>query len=179
MMMRNREVSVPLEQDCFTKMEKSFSNEREKLKSRFAVVHSRYSSSRKIMDNLAHPHLDEKNRVAIFHNGFIANYEDLARQLKQEQGILIDTDSQLIAKLIGVELDCGHSLKESIKNVVERKLMGTWKLAVLSLEKPDHLYLVKNSGEIIIGRLQDRNAYVVCTEDSLFKESADIKITDI
>ncbi len=57
----------------------------------------------------------------------------------------------MIAKLIGIELDSGLSLKESIKNVVEKKLMGTWKLAVMSMEKPDHLYLVKNSGEILIG----------------------------
>jgi len=93
MMMRNRDISVPLEEDCFTKLDNSFSAEKGKLKSRFTVVHSRYSSSRKILDNLAHPHLDEKNRVAIFHNGFIANYEDLARSLKQEHGILIETDS--------------------------------------------------------------------------------------
>jgi glucosamine 6-phosphate synthetase-like amidotransferase/phosphosugar isomerase protein len=36
----------------------------------------------KIKNILAHPHFDEKNRVAIFHNGFIANYEDLAKQIK-------------------------------------------------------------------------------------------------
>ena len=71
------------------------------------------------MDNLAHPHLDEKNRVAIFHNGFIANYEDLARDIKESHHISIETDSQLIAKLIGIELDQGLSLKESIRNVVE------------------------------------------------------------
>jgi glucosamine 6-phosphate synthetase-like amidotransferase/phosphosugar isomerase protein len=175
MMTRNREVSVPLAEDCFTKMNNSFSEEKSKLKSRFAVLHSRYSSSRKIFDSLAHPHLDEKSRVAIFHNGFIANFEDLARQLNQDFGITIDTDSQLIAKLIGLELDSGVSLKESIKNVVERKLMGTWKLAVMSLEKPDHLYLVKNSGEIIIGTLPEKKALIVCTEESLFKESADLK----
>ncbi len=82
MMQRNRSVSVPLEQDCFTKMEKSFAASEKQLNSKFAVLHSRYSSSRKIFDNLAHPHLDEKSRVAVFHNGFIANYEDLARKLK-------------------------------------------------------------------------------------------------
>ena len=59
--------------------------------------------------------------------------------------------------------------------MVERKLMGTWKLAVMSLEKPDKLYLVKNSGEIIIGTLLDKKAVVVCTEESLFKEIADLK----
>ncbi len=93
MMQRNRAVSVPLSEDCFTKMERSFAGEKGKLKSKFTVVHSRYSSSRKILDNLAHPHLDEKNRVAIFHNGFIANYEDLARQLRNDYQIVIDSDS--------------------------------------------------------------------------------------
>jgi Glutamine amidotransferase domain len=93
MMMRNREVSVPLDEDCFTKMDKSFSDAKGKVKSRFAVLHSRYSSSRKILDNLAHPHVDEKGRVGVFHNGFIANYEDLGRQLKQDHGITIETDS--------------------------------------------------------------------------------------
>jgi hypothetical protein len=53
--------------------------------------------------------------------------------------------------------------------------MGTWKLAVMSLEKPDKIYLVKNSGEIIIGTLPDKKAVVVCTEESLFKENADLK----
>jgi glucosamine--fructose-6-phosphate aminotransferase (isomerizing) len=117
MIERNRAVSVPLEQDCFYKMDKSF--EDNKIRSKFGVLHSRYSSSKKIMDNLAHPHLDEKNRVAIFHNGFIANYEDLARDIKVSHHISIETDSQLIAKLIGLELDQGLSLKESIRNVVE------------------------------------------------------------
>jgi glucosamine--fructose-6-phosphate aminotransferase (isomerizing) len=74
-------------------MEKSFEESKEKIKSKFGVLHSRYSSSKKIMDNLAHPHLDEKNRVAIFHNGFIANYEDLERQIKQSHGISVETDS--------------------------------------------------------------------------------------
>ena len=80
MIMRNRTASVPLEEDCFTKLEKSFAIG--KFRSKFGVLHSRYSSSKKIKDVLAHPHFDEKNRVAIFHNGFIANYEDLAKQLK-------------------------------------------------------------------------------------------------
>ncbi len=78
MISRNRNASVPLEEDCFTKMANSF-NKTSAIKSKFGVLHSRYSSSQKIKDTLAHPHYDEKNRIAIFHNGFIANYEDLAK----------------------------------------------------------------------------------------------------
>ena len=57
--------------------------------------------------------------------------------------------------------------------------MGTWKLAIMSLEKPDHLYLVKNSGEIIIGQLPDKKAFIVCTEEALFKESPELKCVNI
>lgn len=40
----------------------------------------------------------------------------------------------MIAKLIGVEMDHGLGIKEALKNVVEKKLMGTWKIAVISVE---------------------------------------------
>lgn len=135
------------------------------------VLHSRYSSSQKIKDSLAHPHYDEKNRVAIFHNGFIANYEDLAKQLKQSHGITIETDSQLIAKLIGIEMDQGATIKQAIKTLVEKKLMGTWKLAVMPLDHPNLLYFVKNSGEIILAELPEKKTVIVSTEEVLFKES--------
>ena len=91
MISRNRGTSVPLEEDCFYKMQESF--KAGKLSSALGVLHSRYSSTQKIKDILAHPHFDEKNRIAIFHNGFIANYEDLAKQLKQSNSITIETDS--------------------------------------------------------------------------------------
>lgn len=91
MMNRNRTASVPLEEDCFYKMQKALKGPA--ARSGLGVLHSRYSSTQKIKDVLAHPHFDEKNRVAIFHNGFIANYEDLAKELKQTHQISIETDS--------------------------------------------------------------------------------------
>jgi glucosamine--fructose-6-phosphate aminotransferase (isomerizing) len=174
MIKRNKTASVPKEEDCFTKMERSFAEAGKPTLCNFGVLHSRYSSSKLIKDNLAHPHLDQNSRVAIFHNGFIANYEDLASQLHAAHGIKIETDSQLIAMLIGKELDEGLDVKTAIKNVVERKLMGTWKLAVMPLDKPDHLYFVKNSGEIIIGQLLEQKAVIVSTEEVLFKESPEL-----
>lgn len=63
--------------------------------------------------------------------------------------------------MIGVELDQGASVKEALKNVVEKKLMGTWKLAVMGVDQPDHIYLVKNSGDFILG--QSHNQVVVST----------------
>lgn len=43
-----------------------------------SILHSRYASYiSTIKTELAHPYADAKNRVAVFHNGYIANFEDL------------------------------------------------------------------------------------------------------
>jgi hypothetical protein len=57
--------------------------------------------------------------------------------------------------------------------------MGTWKLVIMSLEKPDHLYLVKNSGEIFIAKLPDKKAVIVSTEEIVFKESPELNFANI
>ena len=57
--------------------------------------------------------------------------------------------------------------------------MGTWKLAIMSLEKPDHLYLVKNSGEMFIAQLPDKKATIVSTEEVVLKESPELKFANI
>lgn len=44
--------------------------------------------------------------------------------------------------------------------------MGTWKLAVMPLDNPDHLYFVKNSGSLLIG-MTDKSA-IVTTEEAFF-----------
>lgn len=80
--MLRKKVSIPFDEDCFYRMKSSL-EEQEPVKSRLAVLHSRYSSSKDLIkDKLAHPHYDEKERIAIFHNGFIANYEDFQKFLK-------------------------------------------------------------------------------------------------
>jgi len=45
--------------------------------------------------------------------------------------------------------------------------MGTWKMAMMPLEKPGELYFVKNSGDIILGK--NDNEVVVTTEDIFFQ----------
>lgn len=64
-------------------------------------------------------------------------------------------------------MDAGATVKEAIKEVVEKKIMGTWKLAVMPLESPEHLYFVKNSGEFLVGQLE--GSVVVSTEEALFQ----------
>jgi len=47
-------------------------------------------------------------------------------------------------------MDLGLDPKAALQNVLEKKLMGTWKLAMINLLDPSVIYLVKNSGEFIM-----------------------------
>jgi glucosamine 6-phosphate synthetase-like amidotransferase/phosphosugar isomerase protein len=50
--------------------------------SKICIMHSRYASRKGTMrDNQANPVFDAKNRVAVFHNGFVTNFKDLTSEL--------------------------------------------------------------------------------------------------
>jgi glucosamine 6-phosphate synthetase-like amidotransferase/phosphosugar isomerase protein len=73
-------ISVPTEEDAFYKMDTTFLGAENKMKSKMGILHTRYASNKEtIKDHLAHPLFDDKNRIALFHNGFIANSEDLQK----------------------------------------------------------------------------------------------------
>jgi glucosamine 6-phosphate synthetase-like amidotransferase/phosphosugar isomerase protein len=56
-------------------MVQAFKTRPDKIRSKLGILHSRYASTKGVIkESLAHPHTDEKNRVLVFHNGFIANY---------------------------------------------------------------------------------------------------------
>ena len=101
--------------------------------SKAGIGHNRWATHGGKTDNNAHPHVDYKNRIALVHNGTINNYSELRVNLEKDYGIKFksETDSEVIAHLIGVELDSDPSMniKNALSNTV-KKLDGTWGLAV-------------------------------------------------
>ena len=54
--------------------------------SKICVVQSRYASNRTMMnEEYAHPVSDSKNRILVFHNGFITNTVELIEELVQNK----------------------------------------------------------------------------------------------
>ena len=80
-MLQNKIIVEP-QDDCFYKMNAycdamKLNDQKEEEKdntSKICIMHSRYASKKGTMrDNQANPVFDTKNRVAVFHNGFITN----------------------------------------------------------------------------------------------------------
>lgn len=85
------------------------------------IGHTRWATHGGKTDFNAHPHTDQHNRIAVIHNGTINNAYDLKKEL-QEKGIkfLSETDTEVIAQLIGLNLDKGMDTRDAVTNALKR-----------------------------------------------------------
>ncbi len=123
------------------------------------IGHTRWATHGAKTDANAHPHTDQKKRVSVVHNGVIENYADVKKKLV-EQGVhfLSETDTEVIAQLIGVALDTGMELIDAVKHTLQQ-LEGTWGLAILSPLLPHALIVAKNGSPLCIG-LSEGKAFI-------------------
>jgi glucosamine--fructose-6-phosphate aminotransferase (isomerizing) len=141
------------------------------------IGHTRWATHGDKTDINAHPHFDEKRRISLVHNGIIGNYHELRKELVEKWKItpLSDTDTEVVALLIGVELDKGSNLFESISAATE-KLEGAYSFVLISILEPDNMYVFKNTGTMVIGiseglqagshQIIESNAQVASAEES-------------
>lgn len=120
------------------------------------IAHTRWATHGGKTDQNAHPHTDAKNRIAIVHNGVIENATVLKQQLIAKNiPFRSETDTEVIAQLIGLGLDEGMDLDRAIRYALSQ-LEGTWGLAILSVDHPGQIIAAKNGSPIVIGIGQDR-----------------------
>ena len=114
--------------------------------------HTRWATHGDKTDLNAHPHYDHRERLALIHNGLIENYHALKESLATDFNLipLSQTDTEIVALWIGVYLDQGHTLSQSIQRCVER-LEGAYSFVLISVLEPDSMYIVKNTGTMVIG----------------------------
>lgn len=115
------------------------------------IGHTRWATHGGKTDQNAHPHHDAKNRIALVHNGVIENANTLRTEL-QSHGIAFrsETDTEVIAQLIGRYLDNGEELTSAVKHALTR-LEGTWGIAVIAADQPDRIIAARNGSPLVIG----------------------------
>lgn len=120
-----------------------------------AIGHTRWATHGGKTDINAHPHYDNKERVAIVHNGIIENFQDLKTNLINKGYFFkSQTDTEVIAVLIGHHLDNGDTTEQAIKNTIEQ-LRGTWAIVVMHCNYPNKLWITRNGSPILLGMEDD------------------------
>jgi len=130
------------------------------------IAHTRWATHGGKTDLNAHPHTDSQARVAIVHNGTINNSHELRKEL-QAKGIKFssETDTEVIAQLIGTYLDKGLETKEAVAKALTR-CDGSWGLAVINKAHPDEIVVACNGSPMVIGLGQGKT--YIASETSAF-----------
>ncbi|XP_026191154.1 uncharacterized protein LOC34622859 [Cyclospora cayetanensis] len=115
------------------------------------IAHTRWATHGGKTDTNAHPHMDWKKRISLVHNGTIDNFAQLKKDLISKGcEFLTQTDTEVIANLIGHHLDEGLCFEDAVAESVSQ-LQGTWGLCVIHKDYPDRIVLARNGSPLLVG----------------------------
>lgn len=136
------------------------------IKSNLIIGHTRWATHGRKTDINAHPHGDNKGRISLVHNGIIENYYDLKSEM-QASGYKFhsQTDTEVIAVLIGKFLDDGLPMETAIGNTV-LKIKGTWALVIIHQDYPNKMWITRNGSPLLLG--MDDEYIMVASEQIAF-----------
>jgi glucosamine--fructose-6-phosphate aminotransferase (isomerizing) len=117
------------------------------------IGHTRWATHGKPSERNAHPHADFSGRLVVVQNGIVENFRALRAELEAE-GITFhsDTDTEVIAHLIGLHYTGGRSLAAAVRLALQQ-LRGPSAVVVLSQIEPDGLVAARlgNAGGVSVG----------------------------
>ena len=122
------------------------------------IGHTRWATHGKPSERNAHPH--RAGSVVVVHNGIIENYRDLRAEIEATgRPVESETDTELIAHLVDMELETGREIVDAVRAACLR-LEGSYALAALSAADPSRVVAAKNGGSPIILGLGEKEAFL-------------------
>jgi glutamine---fructose-6-phosphate transaminase (isomerizing) len=117
------------------------------------IGHTRWATHGRPSERNAHPHSDGNGGVVVVQNGIVENFRELRADLEAE-GIQFrsDTDTEVIAHLIGLYYSPERALSEAVRLAL-RQLRGPSAIVALSAREPETLVAARlgNAGGVAIG----------------------------
>lgn len=134
------------------------------------IAHTRWATHGGKTDENAHPHTDSSGKIALVHNGTLNNANEKRAELKAlGHKFTSQTDTEVIAKLIGHKYATDETCKGNLKKATEIALLecdGSWGLCIMCSDQPDELVVACNGSPLVIGVADGRT--FIASETSAF-----------
>ncbi len=119
------------------------------LEGQVGIGHTRWATHGRPSEVNAHPHV--AGGIAVVHNGIIENHLEVRRQLLDKGcEILSDTDTELVAHLVHLEVGQGKDIETAVRAVLNT-IEGAYAIAVLSADEPERIVVAKSASPLVIG----------------------------
>jgi glutamine---fructose-6-phosphate transaminase (isomerizing) len=122
---------------------------RKQLVGRVGIGHTRWATHGAANTVNAHPHRAE--HVTVVHNGIIENHAELKSELSSQGVVFVsETDTEVLAQLMNVELRTASTLDEAFSNTLT-KLVGSFAIAVIVDGYENMMLVARNGSPLAIG----------------------------
>ncbi len=133
------------------------------LHSTIGIGHTRWATHGAPSDVNSHPHTDQNDKIAIIHNGIIENYAHIRdRLIARGHSFRSETDTEVLAHLIGEFYSQNHNLTESVRLALN-EVVGAFGIAVIAADDPNEIVCARKGSPLVIGVGND-NEYFVASD---------------
>ena len=119
------------------------------LEGKVGIGHTRWATHGRPSEVNAHPHV--AGSIAVVHNGIIENHLEVRKALVAKGcEILSDTDTELVAHLVHLEVAQGKDIETAVRAVLNT-IEGAYAIAVLDANEPERIVVAKSSSPLVLG----------------------------
>ena len=126
------------------------------LPGRVGIGHVRWATHGGVTRENAHPHCDNKEQIAVIHNGIIDNYLEIRSRLSRKYRFVSETDTEVIPHLIREYMDSGASFEDAFFKAI-KELRGSYAVLAVSTVEPDKILAARNESPLVIGLGENAN----------------------
>ncbi len=137
------------------------------------IGHTRWATHGEAVDHNAHPHGDGSGTLGLVHNGIIENYLELRREL-EAGGVRFasDTDTEVLAHLVGAEVRGGADLAEALRRALGR-VQGYYAVGVVSSREPGRIACARKGAPLAVA-LGEGGGYLASDVLALIPHSREV-----
>ncbi|MCB9021440.1 MAG: glutamine--fructose-6-phosphate transaminase (isomerizing) [Chitinophagales bacterium] len=138
------------------------------------IGHTRWATHGEPNTRNAHPHVSNRQKLAIIHNGIIENYASLKTELLKRGHVFeSDTDTEVLIHLIeDIEEKESVDLAEAVR-IALTQVVGAYAIVIASEENPDLLIAARKSSPLVLG-IGDNEYFVASDATPLIEYTKEV-----